>query len=72
MSRLFGSHWHRLLVCSQHNGVFLGRRSEAQEGDGDREDSHVPSVKVLSTLVLCLQDVPQSPSLVVQPRGTGP
>lgn len=41
MRRLFGPRWHRLLVCSQHNGVFLGRRSEAREGDGDREDSHV-------------------------------
>lgn len=41
MSWLFGPGWHWLLVCSQHNGVFLGWRSEAREGDGDREDSHV-------------------------------
>lgn len=45
MRRLFGPRWHRLLVCSQHNGVFLGRRSEAREGDGDREDSHVSPAK---------------------------
>lgn len=45
MSRLFGPRWHPLLVCSRHNGVFLGQRSEAREGDGDREDSHIFPVK---------------------------
>lgn len=67
MSRLFGPGWHRLLVCSQHNGVFLGRRSKAQEGDGDREDSHSPPSKTAQHrgIVPLGRATEPSPSLVV-------